>query len=351
MRLAKRFPSSGQKGFTLIELLVVLAIMGMVATAIYTFFGFTHKSYANAEAQSILTNESTLFFTQIDKEIRNASQPNSDTRAVNISNDGKQIDIYQFDGSKYKQIRYQVNPTNNQELEKGSVSVNAPVTGTNPDYGTINNWETITTHLLPNNGIYFADRNDGDDISKRRLIDIFLTLKHPKFSTALHTQSSIMSRTGSSTENIESGGGAYSSYVPVTSIKIVTAPGLFPKSGGTQTIVAKVKPDHATNRSLIWSQQILSLPWLSFPEYSLSYDDRTGSVFENLLEGVSKEFGYWDTMTTRSGSGVDIKADKSITLLPKWLRELLGMETTRKANIRVFSPDGVENIVEIVQER
>ena len=341
MRLNSGTKFINQKGFTLVELMVVIAIMGFVAAAIYGFFGYTQKSYAHAEANSIVSQEATLFFTQIEKEIRNATAPNDASKAVSVSNDGQEINIYQYDGSKYQRISYRKNPDNNLVLEKGSVSVTSPASGTNPSYGTIANWKTISSHLLPGNAALFSDRNPSDTNSKRRLIDITLSLKHPKASTALNIQSSVMNRSGQSTQSIETGSGAYSAYVPVESIEFITVPVMFQKPGGTQTIVARVLPTNATNKNLVWSQQIFSFIWMHFPEYSLAYDDGTGSISESLLEGVSNKFGYWDTMTTRSGFPVDIATSNYVTLgLKDWFLELIGVPNPRTATIRVTSPDG-----------
>lgn len=354
MRLAKKLSFSNQKGFTLVELMVVIAIMGFVAAAIYGFFGYTQKSYAHAEANSIVSQEATLFFTQIEKEIRNATEPNKDSKAVSVSNDGQEINIYQYDGSKYQRICYRKNPDNNLVLEKGSVSVTSPASGTNPSYGTIANWKTISSHLLPGNAALFSDRNPADTNSKRRLIDITLSLKHPKTSTALNIQSSVMNRSGQSTQSIETGSGTYSAYVPVESIEFLEVPAIFPKAGDTKTIVARVLPTNATNKNLVWSEQILGFIWLRFPEYSLAYDDGTGSITEELLEGVSNKFGYWDTMTTRSGYPVLMKTEKYETLgLPNWFLNLFGSlaPNPREAIIRVTSPDGPSAQITIQQHR
>lgn len=354
MRLAKKLSFSNQKGFTLVELMVVLAIMGFVAAAIYGFFGYTQKSYAHAEANSIVSQDATLFFTQIEKEIRNATEPNKNTKAVNVSDDGQQINIYQYDGSKYERICYRRNPNNNLLLEKGSVSVTSQASGNNPEYGTINNWKTISSYLLPGNAALFSDRNPSDTASSRRLIDITLSLKHPKTNTALNIQSSVMNRSGLSTQSIEEGSGPFSAYIPVTGIEFVEVPTTFPKAGATKTIMAKVIPSNATNKNLVWSEQIHAFIWLRFPEYSLAYDDGTGSITEGLLEGVSDRFGYWDTMTTRSGSGVLIKAEKYETLgLPSWFLNLFGnlAPDPRQAIIRVSSPDGPAAQIVIEQHR
>ena len=50
-------------------------------------------------------------------------------------------------------------------LEKGSVSVTTPSNQSNPSYGTINNWKTLSSHLLPGNGVIFSDRNPSDTIA------------------------------------------------------------------------------------------------------------------------------------------------------------------------------------------
>ena len=341
-----------QKGFTLVELMVVVAIMGFVAAAIYGFFGYTQKSYAHAEASSIVSQEATLFFTQIEKEIRNATEPNISSKAVNVSADGQEINIYQYDGTKYQRICYRKNPGNNLVLEKGSVSVTSPDNDTNPSYGTISNWKTISSHLLPGNAVLFSDRNPADTNSKRRLIDITLSLKHPKTSTALNVQSAVMNRSGRSTQSIETGSGIYSAYVPVKSIELVETLE-FDQAGETKTIVARVLPPNATNKNLVWSEQILGFMWLRFPEYSLAYDDGTGSVTEELLEGISDKFGYWDTMTTRSGFPVEIKAEEYKTYgLPGWFLDLFKdslAPNPRETIIRVSSPDGPAEQITIQQ--
>jgi|GEM_PF-1246889 len=354
MRLNKKNTASNEKGFTLIELMIALAILGMAIGAIYSFLSFTQNSYAFADAQTQVSQEATLFFTQIEKDIRNAAEPNKSSKAINIVS-SQQIDIYQFDNGQYHRICYRRNPNNSMLLERGSITSAAQTTGLNPSYGTINNWQTVVANLMPGSADIFTYRNPGDTISSRRLIDINLSLKHPKMMSALNMKTSVMNRSGRSTASIEAGGGSYSAYIPVTGIQFVTVPGTFPQAGGSgATIIAKVIPDNATNKNLVWSQQIFSLLWLSFPEYSLSYDDGTGSTLESLVEGVSDKLGYWDMITTRSGAAALINVKKYETLgLPSWLLNLFGelAPNPRTTKIRVTSPDGPAATLEIKQNR
>ena len=356
MRLTvrSRMINNNEKGFTLIELMIALAILGMAIGAIYSFLSFTQKSYAYADAQSEVSQEATLFFSQIEKDIRNAAEPNKTSKAIHID-DGQQIDIYQFNNGEYHRISYRRNPDNGMILERGFISTDTQDTDLNPDYGTIDNWKTVVANLMPGTAEIFSDRNPDDTISSRRLIDINLSLKHPQMMTAMNMQSSVMNRSGRSTASIETGGGSYSAYIPVTGIEFVTVPETFPKAGGNgATIIAKVIPANATNKNLVWSQQIFSVLWLSFPEYSLTYDDGTGSTLESLVEGVSDKLGYWDMITTRSGTAALINVKYYETLdLPEWLLDLFGAlaPDPRTTNIRVTSPDGPAATLEIKQNR
>ena len=345
---------NNEKGFTLIELMIALAILGMTIGAIYNFLSFTQKSYAYADAQSEVSQEATLFFSQIEKDIRNASEPNKTSKAINID-DGQQIDIYQLDNGQYYRISYRRSPDNGMILERGFVSTDAQDTDLNPDYGTITNWKTVVANLMPGNAVIFSERNPDDSVSSRRLIDVTLSLKHPQMMSAMNMQTSVLSRSGRSTSSIETGGGSYSAYIPVTGIEFVTVPDTFPQAGGTgATIVARVIPANATNKNLVWSQQIFSVLWLSFPEYSLKYDDGTGSTLESLVDGVSNKLLYWDMITTRSGSATLIDVEKYETLgLPDWLLDLFGglAPDPRTAKICVTSPDGPSAELTINQNR
>lgn len=342
---------NNQKGFTLVELIVVLALMGLVIGTIYSFFGFSHNTYANAEAQSIVSQEATLFFTQIEKDIRNASEPNDTSKAIHIVNE-EQINIYQYDGDKYHLISYRRNPENNRLLERGYATSDGQVSGLNPSYGSIDNWKTVIANLVPGTAEIFSDRNPDDTLSVRRLIDVNLSLQHPRMMTAVNMNTSVMNRSGRSTDSLETGGGSYSEYIPVEKIIFSTEPSTFPKAGGTgATIVAKVLPPEATNKNLVWSQQIISAYWLSFPEYSLRHDDGTGSTLESLVEGASNKLGYWNTITTRSGSKAFIDVSKFETLnLPTWLLDWF-IDDHRSTEILVTSPDGPYAKLTITQQR
>ena len=177
MRLTvrSRMINNNEKGFTLIELMIALAILGMAIGAIYSFLSFTQKSYAYADAQSEVSQEATLFFSQIEKDIRNAAEPNKTSKAIHID-DGQQIDIYQFNNGEYHRISYRRNPDNGMILERGFISTDTQDTDLNPDYGTIDNWKTVVANLMPGTAEIFSDRNPDDTISSRRLIDINLSL-------------------------------------------------------------------------------------------------------------------------------------------------------------------------------
>ncbi len=337
MRTSEVYQSKNQTGFTLVELLLVLSLVGLVLAGIFQFFFFTHKSYAYADARSQVIQDVNLFFTQLERDIRSASEPNDDTKAVRILNNGQQIDIYRYNNSasRYERISYRINPSDSTQLQRGFISTATQDTSADPQYGTIPNngtgaWKTIVSNLLPGSPEVFKD-NRNDPISSRRLIDVSVFVKHPSLNESIKMETALMSRTGKSTTSIIT---SDNSYVAVTSVKIDPASISAPRNGLNNVFVtATVEPANATNKNLLWKQRLGSIAWVKFPEYSFSYDDGT----TELLDSLDVNFDlYRDRLTTRSGQKVRITVEKYnfLDLFVPWYGN------PRTTDIRVESPDG-----------
>ncbi len=329
--------SKHQTGFTLVELLLVLSLIGLVLAGVFQFFFFTHKSYALADARSEVIQDVNLLFTLLEKDIRSASEPNDDTKAIRILNGGQQIDIYRYNNSTsmYERISYRLNPSDSTQLQRGLVSTATQDTNADPQYGTIPDsgtgaWKTIVSNLLPGSSEIFKD-NRNDDISTRRLIDVSVFVKHPKLNESINMETAIMSRTGKSTTSIIT---SDNSYVPVTGIKI--EPNLIDvlKKGQKDIFVtATVEPANATNKNLLWSQQLGSLFWVNFPDYAIRYDDKTGLTDTEIDTNPDL---YRDRITSRSGTKVRINIAEYYSWgLPGWF----GAPDPRTTTIKVTSPD------------
>ncbi len=330
MQTSKVYQSKNQTGFTLVEVLLVLSLVGLVLAGVFQFFFFTHKSYAFADARSEVIQDVNLLFTLLEKDIRSASEPNDDTKAVRILNNGQQIDIYRYNKatSMYERIAYRLN---NNQIERGFVSTATQNTSANPQYSTIQDsaWKTIVSNLLSGSSdIFKDDRNDA--VSSRRLIDVSISVKHPKLNESISMNTAIMSRTGKSTTSIVA---SDNSYVPVQSIKISPASFSTGKGGISKDFIATVEPANATNKNLIWSQQLGSLFWVNFPDYAIRYDDKTGLTDTEIDTNPDL---YRDRITSRSGTKVRINIEEYKSLgLPGWF----GAPDPRTTTIKVTSPD------------
>lgn len=353
-----------EKGFTLVELLLVCALLGVVLAGIYQFFFFSQKSYASADTQSAVIQEVNLFFTQIEKEIRSASEPNQATKAVRIINNGQQIDLYSYRDvptanpsvttRQYTRTSYRLNPNNTTQLQKGWITTTtAPGADANPEYGTIpdtgtGSWRNVVTNISPGDMEIFSDTRNST-ISSRRLIDINLNVSHPKLTRMISMNTSTMSRTGRSTESIESGA-SDNEYVPVTGIILDPASITAPKDGSSYSVKATVVPANATNKNIIWSQNFGSAigidfwginypPFVVFPDYQFTYDDGTTDL-DDLDLDLNVQI---DRLTTRSGKTVSIVVSKNTWSWP--------LPNPRVANIQVRSPDGPTATLTITQPK
>ncbi|NLW92671.1 MAG: prepilin-type N-terminal cleavage/methylation domain-containing protein [Syntrophomonadaceae bacterium] len=341
-----------QKGFTLVELMLVLALIGIAMAAAYQFLFFTQTSYARADARSAVIQEVDLFFLQLEKDIRSASEPNSSSKSINITDSGMRINIYckkdvpsdddpDVTVSKYFLTSYRLNET---EIQRGFVSSENQSSSLNPQYGGIPDtgegaWETVVSNILPGSAAIFSDSRN-DSVSSRRLIDVDIYATHPDLDNSVHMQTALMSRTGKSTASIIASN-ASSAYEPVTSIKFFDSAGneiteyTVPSAGKSDLqISARVYPTNATNKNLLWKQRMDSLLWLKFPYYDLIYDDGTGELIEEL--DLNPDL-YRDRGTTRSGQNAIINTLEYKRYNP--LRLFYG--NPRNGVIEVVSPDNV----------
>ena len=144
-------------------------------------------------------------------------------------------------------------------------------------------------------------------------------------------ETALMSRTGKSTTSIIT---SDNSYVEVK--RVIINPGSItaPRNGlSNQIVTATVEPANATNKNLLWKQKLGSIAWVTFPEYSFSYEDGTSDFLDNLDLNFDL---YRDRLTTRSGQQVKITIKKYewYELLVPWYGN------PRTTDIRVESPDG-----------
>ena len=349
-----RSTSKNQRGFTLVELLVVLSLLGLVLAGAFQFFHFTQTSYALADTRSAVLQEIDLFFLQLEKDIRSASAPNSSTKAITISNQGKEIAIYSSKDvpstsnpseliTTYYKTNYRLNGTN---LQRGYASTDNKNNVVNL---AINNWETIVSNVTPGDIQIFNDSRN-DTVSSRRLIDVNVIVRHPKMNNSISMQTALLSRTGKSTTSIISSS-ASNTYIPVQSITITPSPWVLSnRNAASKSFKATVYPANATNKNLIWSQNVLSAfeisfdlpvigkitlsePFVKFTGYSLVYDDGTFEI-DDLDTNVDFMF---DRFTTRAGQDVEIQVSRN-PVNPWFI--LIPINYTREATINVRSPDG-----------
>ncbi|NLW90087.1 MAG: prepilin-type N-terminal cleavage/methylation domain-containing protein, partial [Syntrophomonadaceae bacterium] len=310
--------SKKQKGFTLVELLVVLALLGVAMAGAFQFFHYTQTSYALADTRSAVLQEIDLFFLQMEKDIRSASAPNSSTKAIAISNEGKEMNVYSSreapsaDNSSvltkvFTKTSYRLNGI---DIQRGFASTENASEVVSLD---IDNWQTVVSYIIPGDKQLFNDTRN-DEESSRRLIDVNIIVKHPKMPTSISMQTSLLSRTGKSTTSIIEST-ASNTYVPVQSITITPDPTLTlsNRNAVNTTYKATVVPANATNKNLIWSQNVgsafkisftvplttieftLAEPFVEFVGYSLIYDDGT---FE--IDDIDTKFDLmFDRFTTR----------------------------------------------------
>ena len=350
MRLTGGTTTNNEKGFTLVELMVTLSIMGIVLAAAYNFFFFTHKSYALADARSAAIQEVDLLFLQLEKDIRSASAPNSTTRAVTISNDGQQIDIYSTKDlpsgddpdvltSHYCLTSYRLNGT---EIQKGFTSSAEQSNSTNPEYGGIPDigegaWETIVDDVLPGEAVIFSDRYNGDNISSRRLIDVDLFVKPAQLNNSINMKTSLLSRTGRSTASLNES--IYvNTYKEATIIKFYDEAGepitnlSLPKDTPKKIVAKAFASDgitQATNKNILFKQNIGSILYIKFPDYEKLYEDNTGEYLEEI--DLNPDL-FRERLTARSGQAVSIISSSSLLL---------------KGRIEAESPDGASAILKI----
>lgn len=348
MRLTQIYTNNNQKGFSLVELLVTLSIMGIVLVAAYNFFFYAHKSYALADARSAAIQEVDLFFLQLEKDIRSASIPNSISRAINVSDNNQQIDIYSTKSissgdditKSYLLTSYRLN---GREIQRGYTSSTLQSNDPNPQYGGIPDngdgaWKTIVNNILPGEAEIFNDRNDADDTSTRRLIDVDLYVQPSQLNNSINMKTSLLSRTGRSTSSIieDTEGTVYkkASYIKFFNNAGVEITDLsVGKSGATVNITASAFASDgspATNRNILFKQNIFSIGWATFPEYSLLYDDGTGELFEVI--DTTLDF-YRDRLIVRSGHPIKINVEGYSTWIA-W------QGNPRTMKIEAVSPDG-----------
>ena len=275
-----------QRGFTLVELLLALALLGLVLAGIYNFFFFTNRAYTQAEGQSISVQEANLFLLNIEKDIRSASQPNNLTTAVRVLNNsgnqarqGQRIDIYRYNSStdQYERIAYRIDGTT---LQKGSAVSNTQVSSASPQYGTINNWQTIVTNVdtYEEDEFLFIDASDDTTVtSERRLLKIDLKILDPDTNRPLTLADSCMSRSGrSTTSQIAAGDTTTITMVPVTGITIYKSGSEVTEITTTnqaQTIIVTgvVAPEDADQKNLKWTE---NSNWITLSKTTTASDEQ-----------------------------------------------------------------------------
>lgn len=334
---------NNQKGFSLVELLVVLGIMGIVMAAAYNFFFYSHKSYALADARSTALQEIDLFFLHLEKDVRSAAAPNTKTKSVHISDNGKRIDIYSTSEEEYILTSYRIK---DNTIQNGWASSDKKIDTENPQYGGIpdtgdGSWKTSVNNVMVGDMELFRDRNNDDNIAARRLVDVDLYVLPPGLNNSINMKTSLLTRTGKSTASILEESEA-SSYKKVDHIKFFDS-----VTGNEITTIKLTKNDHKiiiakafasdgsdpTNKNLLFKQNLFSISWLSFPGYAVLYDDGTGSILEEIDLTLD---GYRDRMIVRSGQQVKITSSGS------WLKW--------DGKIQVESTDGPSATLTITQK-
>lgn len=182
-----------RKGFSLVELLIVLALLAVTIEAIYLFFSFVQTSFASTDDQTKVIQEANLAVLTLEKDIRSASRPNADTKSVVVLGAGgglaagQSMDIYMVNSAdKYLRVSYRLLPTDKKQLQRGWVECTTtlpPVTGANPQYATVTNWNTIL------DGVAFKDESNADiriftdttgsSTAERRKIQLNLSVNDP----------------------------------------------------------------------------------------------------------------------------------------------------------------------------
>jgi prepilin-type N-terminal cleavage/methylation domain-containing protein len=134
-----------KKGFTLIEFTIVLSLLGIVLALVFTLYYFTQTGFNKNNAISAISQKMNTALLRIQKDIHNASKPNSSTNAVYVESNRK-IYIYTYNSADnvYSHIVYLFDPDNGV-LKRGSVncSTDSPPPGENPVYGSVTDWETL----------------------------------------------------------------------------------------------------------------------------------------------------------------------------------------------------------------
>lgn len=336
MKLKIGVPIKDQKGFTLVELMVVLSILVLALAAVYQFFFFTHTSYARADARSAIIQETDLFLLQLERDIRSASEPNSNTKSVNILNEGTGIDIYSNKDSQYFRTSYRINGT---DLQRGFISTTDANqnNSANPQYGTITNWQPIVSNLMQGDTTIFDDSRNAD-ISSRRLVDINVYVQRPEMENSIHVQTALMSRNGKSTSSIDAYNTNYS-YKKVAYIKFYDQNGKevtslsMGRDGGNIKFTAKAfaaDGTPSTNQNILLKQDVISILWAALPGYSFLSETDLIKIINKL---DLKLDGYRDRYVVRSGKSVTLNANTY-----PWIWHFL-FGNTRTATIQAESKE------------
>lgn len=265
---------NSQQGFALIELMMVLALLGLVLAGVYQFFAFTNRVYTDTDNKSIAIQEANLFISQIENEIRQADKPNGATNAIQINSEGKQINIYSFNSetNQYKHVSYRLNPSDETQLQKGWVIVDAdPQSAAIPATGA-GAWKTIVTNVDADKysaaeKLFIDATDDTLVVAERRLIKVNLLIRDPETNRPLTVATSTMSRSGRSQTAIIASDTTILQNIKVTDIKVInTADNMEVTAietgidGTSKTVRALISPYNAYEPRVNWS----SSDWITF---------------------------------------------------------------------------------------